>query len=1290
MMKTKKIRLSLIAIMMVIGSITRCFAVEVTISDYKITYSLSGSDATITRIEPATPGGGGAILKITDGPGGNLDGYNLTRFNVSSGSIFQYCPNLEEFDISGCTNLTSIGFTLFGLNTASSPTNVPNLESINFSGCTGLIVTLDNAHLGDAPVPWNLLGNSNKQKVPNLKSIDFSGCINIQTLGWSFFSAFPDYCTTPELESVNFSNSGIKEMMFFDLNTKLKFVDFSGCTDLEIIDDFIFDGTSSLESVDFSGCISLETIGEHAFGGNYNLKTFNFSGCTNLTLSEDLDAEIFFPHSLFFYAAGLQTVDFSGCTSMTSIPTRLFQDKKMLETVLLPEGLLDIKDYAFYNCVNIKTLEIPSSVTTIGRWAFTGMEGLEEFTMNASGDFMVDNDALYSNDMTRLVYYPGGKTGTNYQFPSSITTIDEGAFNGAKNLESFTASSASFMSDDGILYSTDGTILVRYPANKAGTFFETKETVTEVASSAFFGVKNLKEAVIGKSVETIGDELFYETELEKVTIKSTAITAIPDLAFRNSRNLKEVNLPHSITDLKTLSYTGLFSLESVILPAKVDKIELMAFLDCLKLDTITLLSSVIPELAKPAPGYRVQMGVFSELLPSPIFKDLATLESSIIKPVDPGFPGNFESYRVYFDFARDPANATLVVNKGISGAGTEGFLVSDWTGGPYLRIYFGANENTTNSQGQSYQNILDDPLYMASNQQEIYYVNDESILTLYHSRGVGNTLSLLRFCFVEYNYADNVDPLESTREMLLVDNGSKAEDLVVPNRPGYLHKGWKNVEQANDIGLDYFTDYMSTGVMTNANLRVDATNPSDWSFGTPLADFDLRLKAYYNPLVHLIIEGGDLSYYDLTSIIVGDNEVDSGSNYTFSIKSRHNGYDAVVERKNVGYMSELNGQYTLNNVVAPDTILVRLTRKPTTPTPDPEIPELPTPGITPESGINIPGLSSFCPSVDEFFLPFNLLISGKTIYYSLEFSESALLAGFENLTTYHLLPANSIIPIKVPRNVTGGSYSGFVLLQSDEVADLITRYEFNFDVEGDVVILQQPESISDLSLGDRFRLSVDATGNILSYQWYLNGVKIPGAISHVYESVLSELNDGIYHVVVYGVCDELKSDNVSVSCCFSVLMKWDDVMYVDNSDDKFVRYQWYKDGLSITNYGSSQYYTEEDGLLGTYFVRAYYVDGTYVESCSITFDERTPGASATLSPSLVTRGHLFNILLREIESEPSTTGLVDIYDMSGRIVYRDKLSVDINSIYADFTGGSYLVVVTLPSGKVEVKRLTIK
>jgi len=46
--------------------------------------------------------------------------------------------------------------------------------------------------------------------------------------------------------------------------------------------------------------------------------------------------------------------------------------------------------------------------------------------------------------------------------------------------------------------------------------------------------------------------------------------------------------------------------------------------------------------------------------------------------------------------------------------------------------------------------------------------------------------------------------------------------------------------------------------------------------------------------------------------------------------------------------------------------------------------------------------------------------------------------------------------------------------------------------------------------------------------------------------------------------------------------------------------------------------------------------------------------------------------------------------MTGRIVYRDKLSVDINSIYADFTGGSYLVVVTLPSGKVEVKRLTIK
>ena len=53
---------------------------------------------------------------------------------------------------------------------------------------------------------------------------------------------------------------------------------------------------------------------------------------------------------------------------------------------------------------------------------------------------------------------------------------------------------------------------------------------------------------------------------------------------------------------------------------------------------------------------------------------------------------------------------------------------------------------------------------------------------------------------------------------------------------------------------------------------------------------------------------------------------------------------------------------------------------------------------------------------------------------------------------------------------------------------------FPLGVSAQVVIITQPQSQSDLLLGDSMTLRVQATGSgPLSYQWRLNGVNIPGA-----------------------------------------------------------------------------------------------------------------------------------------------------------------------------------------------------
>jgi hypothetical protein len=132
---------------------------------------------------------------------------------------------------------------------------------------------------------------------------------------------------------------------------------------------------------------------------------------------------------------------------------------------------------------------------------------------------------------------------TSIDIPYSVLRIVDGAFKGCSGIKKFTVNenNQSYKDIDGILFSKDNKMLIKYPAQKETAEYVISEEVAIICTEAFMDNAFLRKVSVGNFVTAISDNSFKNcSALEEVELGGN-VRIIGAESFKNCPKLMLVN-----------------------------------------------------------------------------------------------------------------------------------------------------------------------------------------------------------------------------------------------------------------------------------------------------------------------------------------------------------------------------------------------------------------------------------------------------------------------------------------------------------------------------------------------------------------------------------------------------------------------------------------------------------------------------------------------------------------------------------------------------------------------------
>ena len=360
---------------------------------------------------------------------------------------------------------------------------------------------------------------------------------------------------------------------------------------------------------------TITRIGGHAFKECTSLRTVNYNA-TNCVTAASVQGKSILPA-------------FEDCQSITSLN--------------LSADVMSIPEYIFWGCTGINEITIPEYVTSIGGRAFADCSQLTVVHFNAREcETMGSNvgPAFQGTQISNVIFGPyvtkipdhafqGCNTLTTITIPEDIVSIGAAAFYDCQNLTTVNFNATDCQTS----HKAQGKSVITAFNNPHITTVNFGNKVHNIPNYLFYGCAGITDLRLSPSTETIGECAFLNcSSINEVTIPETVtsiggrafggcaslstihfnaincvnvttyeknvpipafegssittvyfgnkVNVIPDNAFANCKNLRNITIPETVKQIGTKAFFNCTSLPSLTIPINVTSIGGLAFAGC--------------------------------------------------------------------------------------------------------------------------------------------------------------------------------------------------------------------------------------------------------------------------------------------------------------------------------------------------------------------------------------------------------------------------------------------------------------------------------------------------------------------------------------------------------------------------------------------------------------------------------------------------------------------------------------------------------------------------------------